>query len=546
MGRPTDSDRRRATYVVVCFGLLAAFVVPVFPHFVSPNEFSRWATSASIVERRTVEVSWLLPLLGPRLEDLSEMGDRVYSNKAPGGALIATPAYAVARALVGSPTPDNLRFSLFACRLLVGSIPVLLLGILFIAAARWTGAPKERIPIVLFALIFATPLFPYGLLFFSHALAALLLFASWALLYVAPRGERNDRRAIAAGACIGLSVLSEYTTAVPAAILILVLGLSRERRRVPRVIGGGLPFAIALAVYQKIAFGGFFAVSSGQERLAAFRNLATHGFFGIGWPSPRILALELLDPSKGLVVFSPFLLLVPIWLYQTRGHLSRPASVSLVLAPVSLLVLFAGYPNWHGGWTVGVRYLVPVLPLMVFPMFFGKARRSESFLVGASVVAVMATSLVFPFVPPGIRFPWVSFAGPLMFRGLTVPAWTDLVAPRAVGWAVTIAVLGAAVMAATGSSDRRWTARGWIAAGLCAWIVIPVAILRIAPLGPVQRLERAYIEEVYFEQPGAMTRAFPGTELPRGIVRRRTTEEKLPPGRWPFPRRVPSTRKGNG
>ncbi len=62
---------RRARALLVLYGALALLVVPVFPHFLSPNEFARWATAASLVERGTPEVSAVRSLLGPLFEDLS-------------------------------------------------------------------------------------------------------------------------------------------------------------------------------------------------------------------------------------------------------------------------------------------------------------------------------------------------------------------------------------------------------------------------------------------------------------------------------------------
>ena len=68
------------------FALLALLVVPVFPHFVSPNEMSRWARAAvSLVDRGTLSFAPdVAALLGPRFEDVAERDGRLYPNKAPG------------------------------------------------------------------------------------------------------------------------------------------------------------------------------------------------------------------------------------------------------------------------------------------------------------------------------------------------------------------------------------------------------------------------------------------------------------------------------
>src|SRR5436190_4971732 len=153
----------RTFSVIALYALLALLIIPVYPHFPSPNELSRWAVAASIVERHTLEVSAVLPLLGGQFEDLAESNGRVYSNKAPGGALIGLPAYAIARVFTGPPSPQSTRPTLTAMRLLSATLPAILLALLFAFAARRCGASDERMSIALLALLFGTPLFAYGL-----------------------------------------------------------------------------------------------------------------------------------------------------------------------------------------------------------------------------------------------------------------------------------------------------------------------------------------------------------------------------------------------
>src|SRR5467141_3236963 len=88
---------QHSTFLVISlYALLALILIPVFPHFLSPNEFTRWAAAAAVVDDHTLAVNRFLPLLGERFEDLSEVDGRVYSNKAPGLAFVGLPAYAVA------------------------------------------------------------------------------------------------------------------------------------------------------------------------------------------------------------------------------------------------------------------------------------------------------------------------------------------------------------------------------------------------------------------------------------------------------------------
>jgi len=85
----TVSSGQRTLVVTGLFALLALLVVPVFPHFVSPNEMTRWALAVAVVEDGSLEVTERAKLLGPRMEDVAEIDGRLFSNKAPGTAFVA-------------------------------------------------------------------------------------------------------------------------------------------------------------------------------------------------------------------------------------------------------------------------------------------------------------------------------------------------------------------------------------------------------------------------------------------------------------------------
>src|SRR5439155_19229317 len=154
------------------------------------------------------------------------------SNKAPGAALVAAPGYLLVRPFIGPPSRQNLRVALTAMRWFGATLPLLLLGLMF----------RQR-PLAVAALLFATPLFAYGLLLFSHALVAAALFGAWMLLYA--------ERPLVAGVLLGVAVSSEYPMVIPAAVLVAFA----PWRTWWKIAAGGAPFAIFLGAYHKLAFG---------------------------------------------------------------------------------------------------------------------------------------------------------------------------------------------------------------------------------------------------------------------------------------------------
>jgi hypothetical protein len=515
---------------VFLYGTVALAVLPVFPHFLSPNEVTRWAFAASVVERGTPEVSGVLPLLGSAFEDVSERDGRLFSNKAPGAALVALPGYLAARPFAGPPSAASLRLSLTLMRLVASTLPALLVALVLQAAALRFGATAARARFAAAALLFATPLFAYGLLLFSHALVAACLFGAWAAFFVPGAGGHTRRDAIG-GALLGLAVLSEYPAAAPAGVLALCAVLPAPRRALAVAVGAA-PTAAFLAAYDAFCFGSPFALSSAFERAAPFHDLASSGLFGIGWPSADILFRLLLDPSKGLLVFVPLLLLWPFALPAARGRIGGGGALALVLVPLSLVLLYAGYPNWHGGFTVGPRYLVAALPFLVLPLAFREGGALEAALTGASVLACVGTTLAFPFVPPGFALPWVSFAGNFYGKGLGAPNLLHMVpAARAVAFLAPPILVAAAVLPLLHSKKR--------AVAFCAGVTVAAAaafaVSRVWPLSASLVLQRAYVEDVYFGRRGALEEAIAttGAAQPR-LLARREREDRLPPGPWPF------------
>ncbi|MBV9497644.1 MAG: hypothetical protein JOZ54_25645 [Acidobacteria bacterium] len=504
-------------YIVLgAYLLLALLVTPVYPHFPSPNEVARWLLAAALVEDHSVEVTRFVPIVGPRMEDLAEVDGRLYANKAPGSALLGLPAYLAMRPFVGPPSGHNLRMMLTAMRLIASTLPTLLLGLLFLRLAREQQVADDRVALVVFLLLFATPLFPCGLLLVSHAPGAMALFGAWCFLF------QRERNAWMAGALLGIAVLSEYALVFPAAILVLAIAFQRDWRGLGKTVAAGLPFAIVLGAYQRAAFGGVLEFAFGKDTLPAFRTLGNSGMFGIGFPSLELGLKLILSPERGLIVFSPFLLLVAPAFVYARKRLEPAAWWSLLLVPIALLVLYAGYPNWHGGWNVGPRYLVPALPFLVAPMLFSAKLdlRIAAMLGGWSFLAVFLTSIVFPFPPNLFPFPWMSFSMPLLGSGLIAPNVFHFVA-RPLAIAVPL-LLGAFVITFV---LRKNVAYAFI--GMLLAIVVGSLAPRLASQ-KLMALQRSYVAEVYFEQKGALTESTPGLE------RRKAVELALPPESWPF------------
>lgn len=511
--------------VVALYALLALLLFPVYPHFPSPNEVTRWMLDAAIVEHRSIEVTSLMPIVGDRFEDVAERDGRIYSNKPPGGALASLPGYLLARPFAGPPSAGSMRATLTAMRLAGATLPLLLLAALLIRLAREYEVAAPRTARVVWIALFATPLFAYGLLGFSHALVAAALFGAWAFLHGLP--ERRPVHALIAGALLGMAVLSEYPAVIPVAILLAPLVTRRGATRLLRVFAGAAPFALLFALYHHAAFGAPWRLANSYDRLPEYRALAHTAFFGIGLPSPAAALRLLLDPSKGLLLFAPVLALSVPPLIALRRRLDPAAWWTLVLVPLAILLFYSGYPNWHGGWTAGPRYIVPAIPFLAFALLFGRESIAESVLSGWSLFVVTVTALVFPFIPGEFPFPWMSFSLPLLGQGLVAPNAFHLLSPAAAPVLLFTIPLAAAAMILRGRH--------------AAFAVIGILLAVIAGSygatsaeAPLHRLHRAYVAELHFEREGSLARHFAPAPVPPALLEKKRADSQFPPSRWPW------------
>ncbi len=365
---PREAERRAGLAAAAGFFLLSIYFTGLFPPFGNPNEVSRLEAVYAFVEQGTFSIDGAIPVLGNH-EDKAVSGGRSYSNKAPGLAFAAIPVYRALRVFFPAPTSSSATVFVL--------LRILTVSLLFsIALARLAArlAPAQGASMVVFAVAFGTPLLFYGRSFFGHAWTAALLFLSWDLLRLRedrPRPERVDLLASTAGLIAGWAAISEYTAAPLAALLLLRAAAHGRLKPLSLFVAGAAIPLVLLLSYDAACFGSPWVLSSAREADRSFAELAGRGLFGFGPPSPRIAWAYLFHPARGLLLFSPFWIwTIPGFLAWWRSGEDRADAVFMIAAVAGFFILLTGYPNWHGGWALGDRYLLPV----VFFGAFGVAR----------------------------------------------------------------------------------------------------------------------------------------------------------------------------
>lgn len=362
------------------------------------NQNATFDLTRAIVERHELQLRGL----AANTSDVSFHDGRIYSNKAPGLSFAAAVPYALIHAIAGPPRDAmTLTIDLYLCSVATCGISGALIGVLLFRCARRRRMSLRDAFLVGLIAGLGTPLFAYSTMLFAHVPSALSVLIAYL--------ER--RRPLRCGAALGAATLLNYAAIVVAAIF--VLAAARRPRELARIVAGAVPFAIALAAYQLSAFGSPFTTSIATTNPSFLEKGALLGILH----APKLDALWGLtfSPYRGLFFLSPVLLLA-------LARLRREPLLAACCAAV--LVMNACFNGWHGGYTIGPRYLVVIVPLLaVAAIETGSRMRRIAIILGAISLALnLAATAVDPQPPDRVRDPLGHYAIPALFVGSADPA----------------------------------------------------------------------------------------------------------------------------
>jgi hypothetical protein len=501
--------------------VLQLAVCNYWPHFESPSERARAYQAIAVMARGSLAIGPEVTRFGG-MEDLASVGGALFPNKAPGMLPLLLPGAFVARLLADRPDSE-LRWTMVLGRLVAASLPFVVCVLLL---ARFTAARFPRGgPLAVAAYALGTPALAASLVLFSHALTGCLLLAGFLLLFRSP--PPHWKTALLAGLLLAWAAACEYPIALPGLVLgVLAMRRLRARGSLALSAGAALP-VLLLAAYNLACFGSPFALSVGHESYRSFAALEEQGVFGVSWPMASGFVGLLVSPSRGLLVWAPLALFAVVGAMRRQSPDDRTARIALVTAPLLLLVAMSGYPNWHGGWFAGPRYLLPVLPL-VFALVASGAEGTLQRPWGTVVIALGAlwgwaqlwpVVATFPFPPADFPLPAFTLAPRLAAAGVHTPSWlpgsvlVPLLVVLALGAGLRLLVLA--------TPGGQWGNR------LAAVALLVGAVALAGGLHPPTTwqgsLEYAVIHDVYTDGPkGALEALAPRADTP---ARRAKLEE---------------------
>ncbi|MGQ0601234.1 MAG: hypothetical protein ACT4QE_06000 [Anaerolineales bacterium] len=486
----TAKPRRYSSEHLIACGLALVLVVAyayVFPRWADPNQDSRLKMVVAVVDDGTLQID---KYLGTTV-DYAKVNGHYYSDKAPGVAFLGIPVYAVLRQLPlidalttrlensaafqttlrtegSGVNSQKVRFALaqVAIALVVGVVPSTLLGaLMFLWLARISVSVSLRAGIALgYGLL--TPAYAYANTLYGHQLSAALLFGAFYLISTA-------RRPLAVPTLLGIGVLLSYAvvTEYPVAIVTGCLYLYAAYRfyrlgtwqSLLWVTASAAVIAAGWMAYNTYVFGGPLNLGYSYSELWVTQHQT--GFMSLTVPHPAAVWGITFGVFRGLFPLAPWLLLAfpGLWLWWRSG-LHRAEFWVVALVSAGIFFFNASSSMWWGGFAIGPRYLLPMLPFFTLATAFAlrEWRTRPGFIV--LVVLLFAWSWVATwgltlaeqaFPSDAIRNPLIEYAWPNWQTGNVARNVGTLLGLRGV-WSLTplLGLLAMIVMVVMGWQRR--------------------------------------------------------------------------------------------
>jgi hypothetical protein len=274
-----------------------------------------------------------------------------------GPSLAAVPVLAVAGWLVG-PLDEHLDWLFWAGKLTAAAYVAASAAVIFLIVRRFCRVA----PAVLIALLYGLGTCAWSVSsqsLWQHAPNQFFLAIA---CYGLCRLRDYSAYAVLAGAALGAAAWCRPTSGLFVLTTVAYL-LWTNRPALVGLLAGGLPFAVGMAAYNLYLYGDLVVLGQARVVVAAVERTGSSNM----WQTPLWLGAwgKLLSPSRGLFVFSPFLVFAALGAWRVWRDATYEPLRALTLGVLAIWGVEFHFFDWWAGWSFGYRHLVDTVVLLV-------------------------------------------------------------------------------------------------------------------------------------------------------------------------------------
>ncbi len=434
----------------------AAFFSMAFVHHPQTgwNVNTRLALVFAVADEHTFSIDSYHAVRKTETGDKAFFEGHFYSDKVFGVSLLALPFYQGMKLLAGGAPP--FQAANYVLRLFAVSLPAAAsVALLWMLVVRLGGPPRRALAAA-GAAFWGSLWYGCSTVFLPYAPGIACLLGALYIVFF-PRARRvTFANTAVVGLLCGYSALCDFIFAPAAALVggVLAMRLVDQgaffgMRAFARMKGdrsngrtclallavsfAGASLPVLLFAWYSASIFGSPTIPYEFEFDPLFREGMRQGFMGVTSPSPHALWFLTLHPFRGILFWSPWIVLAVagavLW---TRSAGKRRIVGWAAAVSFAFYVLFnAGYYMWWGGWCMGPRLMLPMFALLPVALAEVVRVRKRPYLWWT--FAVLGTVAIALNMPVAVMEPQIPQGNPtdLLFAARI---GDSLAVPQAVYW----------------------------------------------------------------------------------------------------------------
>ncbi|MDD5570063.1 MAG: hypothetical protein PHD97_02800 [Bacteroidales bacterium] len=337
---------RKFLYIFILLNfLLTIFYIDTWEN---SNTTSRALMIVSLFENGNLQID----KYHERTLDKCYINNHYYSDKAPLPAFLVMPFFYIFKSADIIKTHND---SLYGKEVyILGDIICSIIPFILLIIISFLHSNKGSFSALLCMLPFyGSFIFVFAGTFFGHLMSGTLLLASFIFL--------KKNKFFLSGIFAGLSFLSEYLIIFIIIVWFIQICINNKNlKTLLKFSAGILPSVIFIMIYNYLIVGNPFVM---LYKYHSFTEM--NYFYGFGFLSLKTLWNLTFGFYRGIFIYAPFLILLFIYKLK-KPNLKNFFKNYLAISCFGYIIFISLNFSWHGGWTNGPRYLIPIAILLTY------------------------------------------------------------------------------------------------------------------------------------------------------------------------------------